>query len=276
MTPAPGAFAQRTVGRPASVEGRGLHTGENCRVTVAPAGIDEGVYFLSEGRRLTLDRVDPEATRCSALRDGSVQVQTVEHLLAAVSAAGITNLSVTCTGPELPALDGSALPYWRLLQEAGLLGQQAVIEPIRVREPLFVSHGTSALYACPADELELAYTLDYDHPALKAQKFGVRLTPETFASEVAPARTFCTRPEADELKRRGYGKGADTSNTLVMDIGGPVDNALRYDNEPARHKTLDLIGDLALAGAPVIGKIIGIRSGHRLNRELVRILRSQR
>lgn len=267
---------QRTVGRPASAEGRGLHTGRMCRVTIAPAGIDEGVVFLSGGRRLTLDRIDPDATRCSALRDGDVQVQTVEHLLASVSAAGITNLSITCTGPELPALDGSALPYWRLIEEARIVEQKATVEPIRVREPIFIWQGTSALYACPSETLELAYTLDYDHPALRGQKYSVRLTPETFASEVAPARTFCTRPEADALRRGGYGQGADTSNTLVMDTDGPVDNTLRFVDEPARHKTLDLIGDLALAGAPVVGKIIGIRSGHRLNRELVRRLKSQR
>lgn len=275
MTAAVPERPQRTVRRAFSAEGAGLHTGQHCRVTVAPAGIGEGVFFLSGGKKLTLDQADPDASRCSGLRAGSAQVQTVEHLLAAVSAAGITNLRITCAGPELPALDGSALPYWDFLQEAGLADQPAVIGALRVREPLMVWQGTSVLYAYPADELELAYTLDYHHPALREQNFNVRLSAETFAAEVAPARTFCTRSEADELRRRGYGKGADSSNTLVMEADGSAENKLRFTNEPARHKILDLIGDLALAGAPVIGKIIGIRSGHRLNRELVRILKSQ-
>lgn len=269
---------RRTVASAVSIEDKGLHTGRRCRVTLVPAGAGEGVVFVRDGKRLTLDQWDPEASRCSALKDGTVGVQTVEHVLSAVSMAGLTDLRIECTGDELPALDGSALPYWDLIERAGTRRLEGAVDPIVIDRPVFLAQGTSALYAEPSPdgELEVAYTLDYDHPALKDQHYAARLTAGIFAAEIAPARTFCTRAEAEELRRRGYGLGADTTNTLVMDTDGPVDNTLRFADEAARHKTLDLLGDLALAGAPLIGRIIGVRSGHRLNRELVRALKAQR
>lgn len=269
---------ERTLRREAAFEGVGIHTGERSRLVCRPAVPGTGVVLtrvdLAEKPRWILNKPEgptgaPAASRSAERRtvlagpDGSVE--TIEHFSAALWALGIANMHAELSGPELPILDGSASEYVRVLQAAGLEDQPGRIRELFVREPIFVSGERSAVLALPHDGLRVTYTLDYSQPGLQAQTVSLDLSPQIFLDSVAPARTFCAREEVDQLRRQGFGKGATTDNTLVMTADGPLNNRLRFSDECARHKILDLIGDLGLLGADVRAHIIAVRSGHALN-----------
>ena len=163
----------------------------------------------------------------------------------------------------------------RFLKKLGLKNQDKKRKVFRVREPIFFSEPGKAIQALPSDRLSVGYTLDYAHPALKNQTVDFLVDAKTFEKELAPARTFCVDVEAAALKKQGFGRGADTTNTLVMTPKGPLKNRLRFKDECARHKALDLLGDLSLLGHGLSGRILGLRSGHALNRQLVEEIRRQ-
>ena len=265
-----------TIGRECVFSGAGLHSGAVCRVSVSPAAPGTGIRFFSGGVPVASKSVDG-SMRCSSIGEKGASVQTVEHLLAALAGLEIDDADVRVDGPEIPALDGSALPFVEALRGAGIREHGAPREIYEVREPLFCYDKENAVCVYPADALQVSYLMDYDHPALKAQSFSLRVTTDSFARELAPARTFCTEAEADTLRKAGFGKGATTDNTLVMRADGtPAGNTLRFKDECVRHKALDLIGDLALAGFPIRGHVVGVRSGHKLNAKLVDALVKQK
>lgn len=269
---------QRTLRREAAIEGIGVHTGERSRLVCRPAAVGTGIVLTRVDLanqpawnltgRLAADAVRQGAGRRTLLAGAGGSVETVEHFLAALWALGIANLKAELTGPELPILDGSAAGFIEAFTAAGLEEQSGRIEVLSVREPVFVSADRSAILALPHDGLRVTYTLDYPQPGLQAQTVSVDLTPELFAETIAPARTFCSRDEAERLRAQGFGKGATTANTLVMTADGPLDNRLRFVDECARHKILDLIGDLSLLGLDLRAHIVAVRSGHALNHKL--------
>lgn len=263
---------QRTVKREGSVSGVGLHTGAPCTVTVRPAVQGSGLRFFRDGREL---RGVSAGGRCTELSDGTTALKTVEHLLAAASALGLSNAEFHADGPEVPALDGSALSFVQWLKGLGLTEQPVERETFRVKEPVFVGDSKRAVCAYPAAEFSVSYVLDYDHPALKNQKADFRVDSETFEREIAPARTFCTAEEAELLRSKGFGKGATSENTVVYAADG-ASTALRFPDEAARHKALDLVGDLALLGFALEGRVVALRGGHELNRQLVEAIRRQK
>ena len=217
--------------------------------------------------------------RRTSLKRGEASVQTVEHLLAATFGLQIDNLLVELDAEELPGADGSAEPFARLLSDAGIIEQDAEASVLTVYETLFVSQGDASLIAMPQadNNLVIIYNLDYDSECLPCQNFTFVLEESGFTHKVAPARTFLPESEAESLRRQGIGKGATYANTLVIGSDGSViDNDLRFPNEFARHKVLDILGDLALLGTRLHAHVVGVRSGHGLNWALVRKLADSR
>lgn len=264
------------------VEGRGLHTGETVKVLLRPDEPDRGIRFV----RMDLDkRVEVPLDERFLLRDerqtvlarDGAEVHTVEHLTASLVMLGIDNVIVEIDRPELPGLDGSAREYVRAIEAVGRQEQRAPRKTYALDEPVVVEHKGSVLMATPhPDALDLSYTLSYPaETGIAPQHVSFSLDEATFKEQIAPARTFCLEQEAMALKAAGFGKGADTSNTLVLRPDGPVDNELRFPDEPARHKILDLIGDLALLGCDLRARVVGTRSGHGTNHALVRALRAR-
>ena len=273
---------QKTIGKSGHVSGAGLHTGKSCTLTFHPALPDTGLRFFLDGKPLVdQDRQNTEplssgSLRCSRIGTGERQLLTVEHLLASFCGLGITNLVVEAEGPEVPGMDGSALPFVELFQQLGIVEQAKTVEFYRITEPIFCYDDLKSLCIYPAEDLSISYTLDYDHPYLRDQQVDFVLTPEIFKSQIAPSRTFCTDKEARELPKHGFGLGATRQNTLVIHEDGSHQAQLRFADECARHKVLDILGDLTLAGVPVLGRIVGLRSGHALNQKLVEAIKAQR
>ncbi|GJM22607.1 MAG: 3-hydroxyacyl-[acyl-carrier-protein] dehydratase FabZ [Planctomycetota bacterium] len=269
---------QRTIKNPVEVEGVGLHEGEPVRVVIRPGRADTGVLFLrkdlpdSDPVPATLDAL-AEGERRTLLRRGQAEVHTVEHLLAAFLCLGIDNAEVELDGPEMPALDGSAAPWFEALGNAGLVEQKAARKVFALEEPLVVEQGGAVLNAFPSEHegLAVSYTLDYRAQGLAPQFVECRLPGTDMAADFAPARTFVFAAEAEALREAGLGAGASEENTVLL--GGDDQPELRFDDEPARHKLIDLLGDLFLLGADLRGSIAAIRSGHRTHHALVRKLR---
>ncbi|HJS81120.1 MAG TPA: UDP-3-O-acyl-N-acetylglucosamine deacetylase, partial [Vitreimonas sp.] len=205
-----------------------------------------------------------------------VEIATVEHLMSACAGLGVDNLIVEVDGPEVPILDGSSAPFVQTLMNAGVKTQHAPQRMIRILEPIEVRMGAKSAALLPAREfegLDLDVTIRFADPAIGVQRRRVQLTPETFLSDVADARTFGFLADAEIMRAAGLGRGASMDNTLVVD-GGRVVNpeGLRFDDEFVRHKLLDAIGDLAMAGAPIYGRFVADQPGHALNARLVRAL----
>lgn len=216
----------------------------------------------------------PARERRTVIGNGPFEIQTTEHFLAAIYGLGVTNIIIEMSGTELPGLDGSARDFVSLIERAGLVDQEPETAVIDVRSPVWCGDGSAFLAAFPDDDLKVSYTLSYNHPAIGTQFLNLTIDEGSFKREIASARTFCLEEEAAELLRRGLGKGATYENTLVMSKSGPVKNSLRFPDELVRHKILDLVGDMAVLGCRIRGHIVAIKSGHRLNMELVRKLKN--
>jgi len=271
---------QRTIQSPAEVSGRGLFTGEAVSVRFKPAAADSGIVFVRTDAntptriRAHVANVTKRARRTS-IRNGTLAIETVEHCLAALHGLGIDNLEIEISGSELPGGDGSSQFFVEALQAAGIQEQDVPRKPLVIHETVRVADGDAELIAVPtgAEDLNLLYDLDYGPGALiPRQIFAVRLSPESFCSEICSARTFLLEEEARQFRAAGMGQHLTYADVVVIGREGVIDNAFRFSNECVRHKILDLIGDLYLAGRPIYGKILARKSGHSLNHELVRRL----
>ena len=267
------SLARKTIGREAELEGVGLHSGASVRLRLRPARGGNGLVFerrdLAGAPKLTLADVFKDGPPFrSALKHGVAEVHTVEHLLAALAGLGVTDAEISLDGPEVPGMDGSAQPFAVALHEAGIVELKEQVEPIWLRSEVRLAEGATEIVARPADHLHVAYELHYPNEALLQGRYELEVTEASFLSEIAPARTFCPLKEAEALRAAGFGKGASTHNTLVLDGDKVLENAFRFPGEPVRHKILDLLGDLYLLGRPVRARIEARRSGHKLNRLL--------
>ncbi len=273
---------QRTIRREKEVRGVGLHEGVEAVLRVRPAAPDSGVTFvrtdIASRPRIPVQASNlTERSRRTALVGAEdAEVHTVEHFLSCCTALGIDNLDVELSGPECPGMDGSARAFCDLLEAAEPVEQEADRASVSLQAPVVVDAGGGAsLVAFPSEQgLTISYTLDYGNAFPGTQHFSLRVNPDDFRNEVAGARTFCLKSEADYLRSRGLGKGATHENTLVISEDGVVDNELRWPDEFARHKTLDLLGDLFLLGADLNAHIAAYRSGHAANLSLVEALRA--
>lgn len=266
---------RRTVARAATLSGIGLHLGQPCTLTFLPAKSGSGISFARSDRpdaRAIPARVDEvtASDRRTQIGKGDAAIHTVEHVLAAVAALSLDDLRIEMDGPEPPIMDGSAAPFLNALTLAGVKEQKGDAEYLRLREPLRVIDGPSVYEAFPADELELDVSIEFDHPFIGKQSGRYTVTEETFRTELASARTFGFMREVEALRAKGLIKGASLDNAVVLDDSGLVSGPLRWEDEFVRHKAMDCVGDLALAGARVKARIVALKPSHRGTVTLVR------
>ncbi len=273
---------QRTIAGLAAVEGFGYWDGQDVRVEFRPAEVNAGIVFVRRDldgcpRIPALFRHRVEQPRRISLRKGSASVEMIEHVMAALAGLRIDNCEVWVDGHEMPGCDGSSKPFVEALDGAGVLEQEAPKARRIVEEVIRLGTADSWFEARPPQcgQTVLEYRLDYGPGSpIPPQTFTTSPTPESFRRELAPCRTFMLKSEADQLLAHGLGKRVRYRDLLVFDDQGPIDNRLRFDDECARHKLLDMVGDLSLAGCELVGRFCAYRSGHRLNAEMVRTLMS--
>jgi UDP-3-O-[3-hydroxymyristoyl] N-acetylglucosamine deacetylase len=270
-------MTRRTLARKVATEGVALHSGTCVRMTLAPAEPQTGVIFRRsdlDGRDIAAryDRVT-ETRLGTVIAENGASIGVIEHLMAAIAGAEIDDVIVTVDGPEPPILDGDALSYLRLIDEAGTVDAPASRELIIVLRPVQVEQGDAQAALHPSEARQFDFEIDFSSPAIGKQKFRWAFSRDGFETEIAPARTFGFVHELEVLNKAGLGRGASLENTLAID-GDKILNAdlMRFPDEFVRHKILDAIGDLALAGAPIVGRFGGRRSGHALNNQLLRAL----
>lgn len=275
------AVRQKTLQKQISVEGLGLFSGEPATLTLEPAGTDTGIAFVREqdGKSARIPAVVNNVIkrpRRTCLRNGILNVETIEHCMAALVGMGVDNATVRVTGGtigELPAGDGSSQIFVDAITEAGLVEQDADQSPLIIRKPTQVTLDDATLAALPGPEDHLEIIYDYEAPApIGRQIFAFRLGDDDFVRQLAPARTFVFEQEARELQARGMGKHLKPGDVLVISPDGPIHTEYRFADECARHKVLDLIGDLFLVGRPIRGRIVARKSGHALNHLLAKRL----
>jgi UDP-3-O-[3-hydroxymyristoyl] N-acetylglucosamine deacetylase/3-hydroxyacyl-[acyl-carrier-protein] dehydratase len=275
---------QKTILKEASVVGPGLFSGETASLTFSPAEPGAGITFVREqdGKVASIPALVENVLkrpRRTCLRNGTLFVETIEHCMAALAGMGVDNAVVRVSGGhvgELPAGDGSSRDYVTALQEAGIVEQDAELKPLIIRKPVQVSFEGATLAALPGptDRLEVIYDFEA-RPPVGRQTISFRLGDDDFVSQLAPARTFVFENEANQLRAAGLGKHLTPKELLVISPTGPIENQFRFIDECARHKALDLIGDLFLIGRPLRGRVVAYKSGHALNHMLARKLLEQ-
>src|SRR5438093_9739479 len=262
---------QQTIRKAVSLEGVGLHSGKRVKVTLSPGPADSGIVFRAGACGEPIPAA-PESVvdshYATTLGHNGSRIQTVEHLMAAAAGLSIDNLDVVVDGSEIPAMDGSAKPFVALLATAGRTTQGARRRPITITQPLHVGGGNRWLQIVPAAQFRISYTLDNDHPAIGTQALSCVPTEQSFIEDYAPARTYGFLKDLGIMRKHGLALGGSLDNAIVVGKRGTL-NGLRYRDEFVRHKVLDLIGDLALLGRPLLGHVIARNAGHALNFELV-------
>jgi UDP-3-O-[3-hydroxymyristoyl] N-acetylglucosamine deacetylase len=266
---------RKTIATSVAIEGIGLHTGIYTRVELRPAPAGAGITFV---------RVDLNDLRIPALQSSTtaldyattvgkddIAVGTVEHLLSSIVAFGITDIDIVIDGTEVPIIDGSALPFVHLIEAAGTRELEEKIDIIRVRETIEVRDGDKFVRIEPArnGHLSIRYSIDFPHPIIGRQSMKFELTRENFERKLAGARTFGFLRDVEKMRAAGLARGGSVENCIVLDDTRVINGALRYHDEFVRHKVLDLVGDLALLGRPVIGEITASRAGHALHSRFV-------
>jgi UDP-3-O-[3-hydroxymyristoyl] N-acetylglucosamine deacetylase len=266
--------AQRTLRRQISCVGIGLHSGNKVNLTLKPASADSGIRFRRTDVGGPGGHEVPATVQhlagiqlATGLSRNEVSVETVEHLLAALTSCGVDNVLVELNSPEVPIMDGSAAPFIYLIQEAGLKSLPARRKYLKIVRPIAISRGDKRIALYPSDHFKVTYSISYDHPMLRHQSRTLRITEDTFVEELAPARTFTFLKDVEMMRQNGLALGGSLENAIVLGETGILNNALRFEDEFVRHKILDAIGDLALVGYPVIGHLVAHRAGHALHTE---------
>jgi UDP-3-O-[3-hydroxymyristoyl] N-acetylglucosamine deacetylase len=266
---------RRTLKRGVGCTGIGLHSGKLVRLALKPAPAGHGIRFRRTDVDVEIRAVLGNLARldhATTLSAEGVSVGTVEHLLSALGALGVDDVQVEVDGPEVPILDGSAAPFVILLHEAGLRPLNAQRHYLKVLEPVEVVRGAKRVRLGPADHFHVSYSIGFDHPLLRHQAASFRVTPESFAEQIAPARTFGFLREVETLRRNGLALGGSLDNAVVIGESGVLNNTLRFEDEFVRHKILDAIGDLALLGHPVVGHLEVVKGGHAMHAALAQKL----
>ncbi len=272
------ASPRRTLKTAISCVGRGLHSGGEVSLKLVPAAPGSGIVFYRTDLDISIPaRFDlvGDTRLCTVVGLGEARVGTVEHLMAALAASEVDDLRIEVDAPELPVFDGSAAPFLFLIGSAGVVEHAGLRETLEILRPVRVEHQDAFAELRPHHPggcgFELSLAIEFSAPVIGAQAFHMRLTPEHFAAELASARTFTLQGEIDALRKAGLAKGGSLANAIVVD-GEKVLNpeGLRFADEFVRHKMLDVVGDLALAGAPICGRFIGHKTGHALNNRLLR------
>lgn len=270
---------QTTLGCAVSMTGVGVHSGASVSMTIGPAEADQGIVFRRAGSvralpeiRATIANIGPTEL-CTTLVNDDWSIATVEHLLSGLSGLGIDNAVVEIDGAEVPVMDGSSAAFIDAIDKAGIVELRANRTYIKIVQPIRVEIGDSYAELRPCDERRLEIELDYAHPLVGRQSFFTNVTPALFRTELASARTFGFLGDVEGLRARGLALGASLDNALVIGDEAIINpEGLRFSDEFARHKALDALGDLSLAGAPVIGCYRSYRGGHSLNARILEVL----
>jgi UDP-3-O-[3-hydroxymyristoyl] N-acetylglucosamine deacetylase len=269
----PRTMFQTTIAREARTEGVGLHTGVFGHVRLLPAPADTGIVF----RRNDLDNFPIEAqghnvarvSYATSLMKQGVLLSTTEHLLAAIYSCGIDNIYIEIDSIEVPILDGSAEPFMQMLEHAGVRKLRRKRRYLKVLQPLEVVEGDRRIGIYPADEFRVRCYVDFPHPLVGQQEVELVVTPDMFRHLLARARTFCFERDIEPLREMGLIRGGSLENAIVLTKDGVMNGPLRFPDEFGRHKALDLIGDLALAGLPLLARVEAHKAGHALHTQLV-------
>ncbi|AQR62571.1 UDP-3-O-[3-hydroxymyristoyl] N-acetylglucosamine deacetylase [Brevundimonas sp. LM2] len=271
---------ERTLVAPAICAGVGVHTGQRVRLAIRPAPTGTGIVFVrtdvtDRDNRIVVSGEAVVDARLNTMIENAagVRLSTIEHLMAAFCALGISNVVVEVDGPELPILDGSALPFVRLLDRAGFRRQEAPVRYIEILEPIHVTEGDKHAALYPCDRYEMRFEIDFSSPVVGNQVIDFVVDEQTFRDEIMSARTFGFAHEVEALRQAGLARGGSLDNAVVID-GDDILNpgGLRMEREFVRHKALDAIGDLYVLGAPLLGRYEGYKAGHAVNNALVRAL----
>ncbi|HEV2082034.1 MAG TPA: UDP-3-O-acyl-N-acetylglucosamine deacetylase [Brevundimonas sp.] len=272
--------SEKTLVGPAIIAGVGVHTGRRVRLAVRPAPAGTGIIFVRTDVSDLDNRipVSGEAVIDARLNtmianEAGVTLSTIEHLMAAFAALGVSNAVVEVDGPELPILDGSALPFVQLLDRAGFRRQPRAVRYVEILEPIRVAEGDKSASLLPCDRYEMRFEIDFPSKVIGNQVVDFVVTEETFRREIMAARTFGFAHEVEALRQAGLARGGSLENAVVID-GDQILNpgGLRMDREFVKHKALDAIGDLYVLGAPILGRYEGVKAGHAINNKLVRAL----
>ena len=268
---------EQTLAGPIGFSGVGLHTGQQATMRILPASPGKGIVF----RRLDLDNFELRAdvgsvervAYATTLMSRGVWISTVEHLLSSFYALGIDNAVIELDNFEVPILDGSALPYTEAIEQAGIVQLQTPRTYIRIEKPFVLEEGTKSIAIYPSDTLSLEYEIGFPHPLIGHQKLEIEITPENYRTQIAPARTFGFYHEVEALQKAGLVRGGTLENAIVLTENGMLnETSLRYPDEFVRHKILDLLGDFALIGQRVLGRLTANRAGHALHTRFVAAL----
>ncbi|MEL7345156.1 MAG: UDP-3-O-acyl-N-acetylglucosamine deacetylase [Pseudomonadota bacterium] len=271
---------QTTIKSNISFVGTGLHSGSPVRVTLLPASAEYGIWFhrtdVTDRDAMIparWDAVIPSELCTRIANTAGVDVSTIEHLMAAVAGTGITNLLIEIDGPEVPILDGSSASFVAGILSRGLRKLSAPTRAFEIVETVSVRNGPAFAQLEPARGLEIDFSIDFEEAAIGQQTKALSMANGTFVHELCDSRTFCRRADVDALRAKGLILGGSVENAVVFDGGAVLSpGGLRHADEPVRHKMLDALGDLALAGAPILGRYTGVRAGHALTNALLRAL----
>jgi UDP-3-O-[3-hydroxymyristoyl] N-acetylglucosamine deacetylase len=264
--------AQKTIRRPVSVSGIGIHSGKTVTLTLQPSSRGTIVFRRTDLNNLEIG-ADPrvaEAQNCISLVSEAGRIRTIEHLMAVLFVFGIDSLDVALDGEEVPILDGSAAPLARAVLEAGAQPLAGHKKAIRIVKAVTFEDDGACLRISPDDDFRLGYEINFPHPCIGRQSLSLLLSRRAFLEEIAPARTFGFMKDVSEMQRKGLALGGSLENAVILDDEKIISGPLRYPDEFVRHKILDLIGDLAMLGYPPLGRVLADRAGHRLHLKAVR------
>lgn len=271
---------QRTLKTAINCSGVALHSGEKVTMSLNPAPIDHGIVFkrtdISGKGALIPARYDlvTETLMCTKIgNDDGVSIATIEHLMAALAGCDIDNALIEINGPEVPVMDGSSAPFVFLIECAGVIEQNAARKAILIKKPVSVTDKDRFAGFQPDDGIILDFTIDFPNPTIARQEHSVYMGRGVFKEQVSRARTFGFLQEVEYMRANGLARGGSLDNAVVINADGVMnEDGLRFEDEFVRHKILDAVGDLALAGMPIIGRYTGICSGHYMNNQLLRAL----
>ncbi len=267
---------QRTLEHSIKCSGIGLHSGKKIQLHLHPAGTNSGITFIRSdlGVRIPARAANVCDTRlCTTIGKDGASISTVEHLLSALAGLGIDNADIEVDGPEVPVMDGSAAPFVFLIQCAGIRTQDQPKKMLRILRRVEVCEGDKRCALYPSSGFRISYLLDYDHPLLRRRHVSIDFSRQAYTREISRARTFGFLHEIEQLQKAGLALGGSLDNAIVLDKYRVVnEGGLRYEDECVRHKILDTLGDLSLAGLPIAGAFEGERTGHHSNHQLVSAL----
>jgi UDP-3-O-[3-hydroxymyristoyl] N-acetylglucosamine deacetylase len=268
---------QKTVAKKVVLSGNGLHSGKPARLSICPASAEYGIWFrrvdITDKNNLIPALYDSvnDTRMCTRLANAEgVEVSTVEHVMAALAGTGVQNALIEIDGPEVPIMDGSSDLFARAILDAGVQEQDAPVRVIRILKEVSIQFGDTTAALKPSDTLKIDFSIDFADKAIGRQQKQLEMANGAFVRELSDCRTFCMRSDVEALKAAGLALGGGLDNAIVVDNGAVLNpDGFRHTDECVRHKMLDALGDLALAGAPILGKYVGVRAGHRATNMLL-------